>query len=91
MTVKLTGTIVIPEALQNELLPLLNAHIEASRAEPGNLRFEITQDLQNPEVFHLDEAFEDEAAFAFHQKRGAASAWGYRSKDLTRDFQKVVD
>ncbi len=91
MTVKLTGTIVIQADMQSRLLPLLNDHIEASRAEPGNLKFVITQDKTDPSVFHLDEEFTDEDAFAFHQKRGGASPWGEASKDLIRDFKKTED
>jgi len=90
MTVKLTGTIIIPMDQQNRLLPFLNDHIKASQNEPGNLRFEITQDPDNPEIFHLDEEFTDEDAFAFHQKRGGASPWGEHSKELIRDFQKSI-
>lgn len=88
MTVKLTGTIIIPHERQNELLPLLEDHIAASRAEAGNLKFEITKDHADPEIFHLSEEFADEEAFAFHQKRGGASPWGSASKDLTRNFTK---
>ena len=91
MTVKLTGTIIIPKDQQETLLPLLDDHIAASRAEPGNLRFEISQDPENAEVFHLDEAFKDEAAFAFHQDRGGASPWGQASRELVRDFKKISD
>lgn len=89
MTVKLTGTIHIPIDQQDVLLPLLEDHIAASRAETGNLRFDITQDKNSPEVFHLDEEFVDEDAFSHHQTRGSASPWGVKSKDLTRNFTKT--
>lgn len=88
MTVKLNGTITIPLDAQSELLPLLEDHIAASRAEPGNLKFEISQDKSDPEIFHLNEEFADDEAFAFHQSRGAATPWGSASKDLERNFTK---
>ena len=91
MSVKLTGTIEIPLDQQPKLMPLLNDHIAASRSEPGNLKFDITQDDQNPAIFHLDEEFEDAAAFAYHQERGGASPWGGASKHLVRDFTKAED
>ena len=91
MTVKLTGSIIIPMDQQADLLPLLKNHIAASLAEPGNMRFEINQDPLDKETFHLDEEFVDQAAFEYHQKRGGASPWGQRSVDLVRDFHKTED
>jgi len=91
MTIKLTGTINIPLEQHETLIPLLSRHVLESRKEPGNIRFEIAQDEEDPEIFHLDEEFTDEEAFEFHQKRGAASPWGEQSKDLKRDFEKSGD
>lgn len=91
MTVKLTGTIIIPLEEHESLLPLLSHHVLESRKEPGNIRFEIEQDQEDPEVFHLDEEFVDQDAFDDHQTRGAASPWGERSKHLKRDFTKTDD
>lgn len=67
----------------------LPAHIEASRAEPGCLRFDIWQD-DDPMVWHLAELFADEAAFAAHQDRMRGSDWGAMSAALTRDFTRIA-
>ncbi len=91
MTIKLTGTIIIPMDQQPRFLPLLDDHIAASRAEPGNLKFDITKDSGNPEVFHLDEAFTDAAAFEHHQTRTKSSPWGLQSQGLARDFHKTEE
>lgn len=86
--VRLTGTIVIPENQHDLLVPLLEQHIALTRAEAGCLHFDVTQDTQNPEIFHVRELFTDAAAFAAHQENGATRPWGPASKDLIRDFHK---
>jgi quinol monooxygenase YgiN len=40
--------------------------IEPSRAEPGNLLYEVNRDPANPAVFLLYEQYADEAAYAAH-------------------------
>lgn len=86
--VRLTGTITIPLARQAALVPLLDEHIALTRAEPGCITFEVTQDPDTPEVFHVSELFTDEPAFAAHQANGAARPWGPASADLSRNFQR---
>lgn len=46
---------------------LLRGLVEPSRAEPGNLRWEIWQDVATPGCFVLDELYRDEAAVAAHR------------------------
>jgi len=87
MTVKLSGTLRIPMAQQSKMLPLMDDHIRATRDEAGNISFVISKDAHDPEIFHVSEEFVDQSAFDFHQKRGAASAWGIASKELVRDFK----
>jgi len=88
--VALTGTIIIPTDMQAALIPLLEQHKAFTRQEPGCLKFDVTQDTDDSTLFHVDELFEDEAAFAHHQSEGAARPWGAASKNLTRDFNKLV-
>ena len=88
--VRLTGTITIPVAQHGQVLPLLNDHIMQTRAEAGCLHFDVTQDAETPELFHVSELFTDEAAFSAHQENGAARPWGPASKDLIRDFHKEL-
>ena len=45
---------------------LLNAE-GANENEPGCLRFDVVQDLQDPNTLHLYEVYKDEAAFKDHQ------------------------
>ncbi|MFC0200474.1 GNAT family N-acetyltransferase [Paracoccus rhizosphaerae] len=66
-------------------LDLLPDHAALSRAEPGCLRFDITQS-EDPMIWDLEELFSDRRAFEAHQGRTRASPWGERSGDLKRDF-----
>ena len=45
---------------------LLNAK-GANENEPGCLRFDVVQDIQDPNTLHLYEVYKDEAAFKDHQ------------------------
>ncbi|WP_341365744.1 putative quinol monooxygenase [Yoonia sp. BS5-3] len=86
--VALTGTIIIPKDMQADLLPLLEEHKALTRQEPGCLKFDVAPDADDPTLFHVDELFKDEAAFAHHQSAGAARPWGPASKELMRNFNK---
>lgn len=68
-------------------LDMLQDHADASRAEPGCLRFDIAQS-DDPMVWTLSEVFADDDAFAAHQARTASSPWGLRSRDMGRDFHR---
>lgn len=69
------------------VLDLLPQHVTLSRAEPGNLRFDLTQ-AEDPMRWRLDELFADDAAFALHGARTADSRWGKESGGLARDFTR---
>ena len=48
---------------------------ENSIKEPGNFRFDILQDAQNPVKFILYEAYESEEAVAAHKQTAHYAAW----------------
>ena len=86
--VALSGHLTCHDPAQMFLvLDLLPEHVNLSRAEPGNLRFDLTQ-ADDPMRWRLDELFADEAAFAAHQDRTRASRWGTESAWLGRDFTR---
>jgi quinol monooxygenase YgiN len=62
----------------DELRALLDGLVEPSRAEPGNLRFDIWQDQANPNRFVLDELYTDNTAVAAH--RATQHVQAYLSK-----------
>lgn len=48
---------------------------ECSIKEPGNFRFDILQDSQNPAKFILYEAYESEDAVAAHKQTDHYATW----------------
>ena len=85
--VTLTGFIDIPDAERGRLLPLLDAHVLLTRAEPGCLAFSVTEAAPGSGRFAVAERFRDRAAFAAHQRRAAASPWGAATRHLPRDYR----
>lgn len=53
-----------------DLRALLDTMLEPSRAEPGNLRYDLWQDREDPDRFVLDELYVDAEAVDTH--RGTA-------------------
>lgn len=86
--IALTGRLICQDLGQMmTALDLLPDHVALSREEPGNLRFDLRQD-DDPLIWHLSELFRDAAAFAAHQQRTQASAWGRASGAIFREFQR---
>lgn len=84
----ISGQLVCKDAAQMLLaLDLLPQHVTLTRAEPGNLRFDLAQQ-DDPMIWRLDEVFADAEAFAAHQTRTKASPWGIASQDLGREFNR---
>lgn len=86
--VSLSGRLICNDAAQMLLaLDLLTEHAELSRAEPGNLRFDLAQ-AEDPLVWELNELYADEAAFQAHRDRLKDSRWGRESHGIQRDFTR---
>lgn len=66
-------------------LDLLPEHAELSRAEPGNLRFDLAQ-TDDPMVFALNELYAGDAAFEAHRARLHGARWGAESHGIARRF-----
>lgn len=71
------------------LLMHVEAHVAASRAEPGCLHFEIAQ-TDDPLVWRVEELFRDAAALAAHRQRTAASPWAAATAGIARDLHDVT-
>lgn len=87
--IALTGRLICADTAQMlTALGHLPDHSRLSRAEPGNLRFDLAQG-DDPLIWTLSELFADEAAFAAHQARTRDSDWGRASGDIRRDFTRA--
>jgi len=51
------------------------ANHEGSRKEPGNLRWDLLQDEEDPNLFRLYEVYRDKAALEEHQKQEHFLNW----------------
>lgn len=85
-SIVLRGHIVVPRPDLPAVVEALPRHIELTRAEPGCLVFEVTQDATDPFVFHVYEQFIDRAAFEHHQARVHASDWGAMTQGVERFY-----
>lgn len=84
--VTLTGQLICATPVEAERVrKALDAHIAATRAEPGCLSFDVTA-TENPLVWQVDERFETPAAFEAHQARAGASTWAVETKGIQRDY-----
>ncbi len=85
--IELKGYIVVPAADLAAVEQALPQHIALTRAEPGNLSFEVTADEQTPRRFNVHETFVDRAAFDAHQARVKESEWGRITQHVERHYE----
>ncbi|WP_134726709.1 putative quinol monooxygenase [Paracoccus luteus] len=82
--VSLTGQLVCADVAQMlAVLDHAQSHIDASRAEPGCLQFDLWQ-TDEPLVFAVAERFADPDAYRAHQTRTRATDWYAATADLER-------
>ncbi len=84
----LNGRLICKDVAQMLLaVDLLSEHAELTRAEPGNLRFDVIQG-DDPLIFELRELYADKQAFQAHRARLYDSRWGRESHGIARDFNR---
>lgn len=66
-TVKIVAILTAKPGKAEELRRLIDGMIGPSRAEAGNLRYDLWQDQSDPTRFVLDELYTDAAAVASHR------------------------
>ncbi len=67
LPVKTVALFLAKEGHQSELEKLLRDMVAPSRAEPGNLRYDLWQDVDIPHRFVLDELYQDAKAVTAHR------------------------
>jgi quinol monooxygenase YgiN len=65
--VKVVAVLTARSGATDRLRTLLDGMLDSSRAEPGNLRYDLWQDQSEPGRFFLDELYVDGAAVAAHR------------------------
>lgn len=59
----------------DEFLAVILENAAASRLEPGCLRFEVSRDNTQPNLFALSESYVDQAAFDLHYTTPHVAKW----------------
>ncbi len=85
---------VKPEHVE-EFIPAMLANARGSRTEPGNLRFDVMRDEDDPNHFLLHEVYTDADALAAHRETPHFQTWAaavepWLSEPRTRVRSKLL-
>ncbi|MFL5166850.1 MAG: putative quinol monooxygenase [Microvirga sp.] len=69
------GTIRLPPDKLDQARPTMERMISASRAEAGCLAYSYAQDVLDPGLIHVSEAWRDRAALDAHFESGHIAEW----------------
>jgi quinol monooxygenase YgiN len=90
-SVKITAILVARPGKANELSALIQGMVTPSRAEPGNLRWDIWRDRDEANRFVLDEIYADNAAVAAHRETAHYKAYVAQVGQLAERDAYVLD
>lgn len=90
-TAKIVAILTARPGKEQALKALLEGMLAPSRAEPGNLRWDIWQDSAEPTSFLLDELYRDHAAVAFHRETPHFRHYVSRINELADRTALVLD
>ncbi|WP_029002554.1 putative quinol monooxygenase [Azorhizobium doebereinerae] len=89
--VKIVAILAARPGKADELKALLFGMVDACRAEPGNLRWDIWEDQAVPGRFVLDELYVDAAAIAVHRQTPHFLDYIGRINDLAERTSQLLD
>lgn len=78
----IVGTVRIPADGLEAALPAMATMVAASRAEDGCIHYAYAQDVLDPAVIHVSEAWRDRAALAAHFATPRLTAWRAQFAEL---------
>ncbi|PSJ39107.1 antibiotic biosynthesis monooxygenase [Sphingomonas deserti] len=84
--VKIVAILAARPGKASDLKALLDSMLAPSRAEPGNLRYDLWRDQSDPARFVLDELYADDDAVAAHR----ASAHFQRYLSVISDLAERI-
>ena len=90
-SVKIVAILTALPGRAEELEALLFAMAPQSRAEPGNLKWDVWRDQSNPGRFALDELYVDDAAVAAHRETPHFKTYLSKIGDLAERTALVLD
>ena len=89
--VKTIAILVARRGMVEELRALLDGMVAPSRAEPGNLQYDLWQDHADAGRFVLEELYTDDAAVAAHHASPHFEKYSSRINDLAERTLMVLD
>ena len=89
MIVTIVNVRVKPEYVDDFIRATIKNH-EESIKEPGNLRFDVLQKVDNPAEFALYEAYENETAAAAHKDTSHYLEWRNTVEPLMEEPRKGI-
>ena len=89
--VKVLAILVARPGKDGELRTLLGAMVAPSRAEPGNLRYDLWRDQTDSHRFVLDELYADDDAVAAHRASPHFEAYLSVINDLAERTAVALD
>ena len=89
-SVKIVAVLAAKPGRETELEALLKSMAAESRAEAGNLRYDLWRDADQPNRFVLDELYKDNDAVAFHRASPHFQAYLKRIGDLADRMPMVL-
>lgn len=89
--VKVVAVLTARPGAAERLRVLLDGMLAPSRAEPGNLRYDLWQDQSEPGRFFLDELYTDADAVAAHRATPHFQAYLAAINDLAERSAFVLD
>jgi autoinducer 2-degrading protein len=71
-----------PELRERFLAAIEDDATSSVRDEPGCLRFEVLQDVSDPDTYHFFEVYQDEAAVQAHRNTPHFARWNQASQEV---------
>ena len=65
-TVRIVAELVLKPGMKEELMPIFTNLVAGSRAEAGNIEYELTESLKNPDHLFVIETWKNMEAIEFH-------------------------
>lgn len=89
--IKIMAILAARPGRADDLKQLLFGMVDACRAEPGNLRWDVWQDQADPTRFVLDELYTDTAAVAAHRETPHFQNYFSKINDIAERTAFVLD
>ena len=62
----IVATIIVNPEFQDDVQPIFKKLVEGSRKEPGCIRYELNQSIDNPCIYVVIESWQSKQAIDFH-------------------------